>query len=609
MVVAMVAAGVAAALDGAGLTERLELPVRDGLLRRLPGRPVTAVALVAIDDQALAAHGAWPWGRARLGALVEAVAASRARGVVVDLLLIESRDDDRILAGALSKLPGVLAVAPGIEGWLLPARELRGAASLGHAAFDPDHDGVVRRMAATKQAAGVSYPALAAAAVRIREPGWAVPAGGELRPDFRLDWGTMPVVGAARLLHDGGHPALAGRVVFIGAVAPGLGDRSPLATGPSGGTLPGVTIHAAAAECLAAGAMLRSRSPFATGVATGGPAALAWLLAGWWPWRRRLAAILLLLVLPWLVGWAALALAGVEVAVVAPVVAVGCLALAGEIRAARRSAIAQARAAAALGAATGATAGGEAGAPEHLEALASAIAERRRAEREARRVMAHELKTPLTSVRGLTQVLAELEVTEEERRRVAGLAAREAERLQRMIEGLLELERLALREFPSQAEVMDVAALAADRAAVLGGGAGGRVVTIAAGPAPVLGDRGLLERVVDNVVGNALAYSPPGTPVTVRVAATGQEAVVEVVDHGPGIPEGERGTVFSRFARGTASAGTQGLGLGLALVAEAVAWHGGTVRVRETPGGGATLEVRLPRAEKGEEQNGARPGG
>ena len=122
-----------------------------------------------------------------------------------------------------------------------------------------------------------------------------------------------------------------------------------------------------------------------------------------------------------------------------------------------------------------------------------------------------------------------------------------------------------------------------------------------AGPAPVLGDEAKLRQVVGNLVGNALRYTPEGSPIElavgVRGTGGGERSVIEVRDHGPGISEEDAAKVFERFYRADTSRTreTGGSGLGLAIVAAIVGSHGGTVRVEKTDGGGATLVVSLPR--------------
>ena len=117
----------------------------------------------------------------------------------------------------------------------------------------------------------------------------------------------------------------------------------------------------------------------------------------------------------------------------------------------------------------------------------------------------------------------------------------------------------------------------------------------------MLGDEAKLRQVVGNLVGNALRYTPEGTPIEigvgVRTAPDGtRQSVIEVRDHGPGVPDDEAARIFERFYRADTSRTreTGGSGLGLAIVAAIVGSHSGTVRVEKTDGGGATLVVSIP---------------
>jgi two-component system, OmpR family, sensor kinase len=118
-------------------------------------------------------------------------------------------------------------------------------------------------------------------------------------------------------------------------------------------------------------------------------------------------------------------------------------------------------------------------------------------------------------------------------------------------------------------------------------------------PPVVLGDEARLRQVIGNLVANALKHTPPGTPVTVRVATEQSPArvVVEVVDHGPGMQPDEAAHVFERFYRADKARRSDGsTGLGLAIVSALVAGHGGHVSVHTSPGNGATFRVELPLA-------------
>jgi signal transduction histidine kinase len=231
-----------------------------------------------------------------------------------------------------------------------------------------------------------------------------------------------------------------------------------------------------------------------------------------------------------------------------------------------------------------------------LQLLAGRIATARVADAESRRVLVHELKTPITSLRGLTQLLDGYDLSPSERQRVNELLRSEAGRLQTMVERLLDLERLNVRDFEKDSVPVDLAALATERVELQRGATEHSIDLDVEGATIVRGDSMLLGRVIDNLMINAMKFSPPRSPVSVRVFASDGLAVLEVRDQGSGVPEGEREVIFRRFARGTTSRGTEGLGLGLSLVAEAIAWHRGHVRIDTAPSGGALFRVELPLA-------------
>jgi signal transduction histidine kinase len=113
-------------------------------------------------------------------------------------------------------------------------------------------------------------------------------------------------------------------------------------------------------------------------------------------------------------------------------------------------------------------------------------------------------------------------------------------------------------------------------------------------PTGAIGDPRRLHQVAVNLLTNALKFTPPGGTVTMRSFTDDAEAVLEVTDSGPGIPEGERDAIWERFYRGSASSDEAGSGIGLAVVKELVDAHGGTVTVHGRPGRGARFVVRLP---------------
>ncbi len=117
-------------------------------------------------------------------------------------------------------------------------------------------------------------------------------------------------------------------------------------------------------------------------------------------------------------------------------------------------------------------------------------------------------------------------------------------------------------------------------------------------PARVLGDRDRLRQVVDNLLANVRAHTPPAAPVRVSVGPAGGEAVLEVADSGPGLGAEAAERVFERFYRAdeSRSRASGGVGLGLSIVAAVAEAHGGAVSASSEPGDGATFRVSLPLA-------------
>jgi two-component system OmpR family sensor kinase len=176
----------------------------------------------------------------------------------------------------------------------------------------------------------------------------------------------------------------------------------------------------------------------------------------------------------------------------------------------------------------------------------------------------------------------------------------ESGRMSVLVEDLLTLARMD--EAPdAEAGPVDLTVLAADAVADARVRAPDRRISLLGLDGPVEptvahGSEARLRQVVTNLVANALQHTPEGTPVEVAVGTDGEEVVLEVRDHGAGVPQDISVKVFERFYRADPSRGrgSGGSGLGLAIVAAIVAAHHGRVGVAETPGGGATFVVRLP---------------
>jgi two-component system OmpR family sensor kinase len=213
----------------------------------------------------------------------------------------------------------------------------------------------------------------------------------------------------------------------------------------------------------------------------------------------------------------------------------------------------------------------------------------------------HELRTPLTSVRGLAEYGLQQEGTasREELLRLMGLIAREAGRMGRLVEDLLLLARFDAGR-PLARRPVDLASIAAEAVQQARIVAVGRPITLeAAEPVIAQADAERLRQVIDNLIGNAIRHTPPGTPVTVTVTGEAGSGRLTVADRGPGMTPEQASHVFERFYR-TDDARTRadgGAGLGLAIAASLAAAHGGDLTVDTRPGHGAAFHLRLPRAE------------
>ncbi|MFK5635018.1 MULTISPECIES: ATP-binding protein [unclassified Ornithinimicrobium] len=217
----------------------------------------------------------------------------------------------------------------------------------------------------------------------------------------------------------------------------------------------------------------------------------------------------------------------------------------------------------------------------------------------------HELRTPLATVKGYAELYRVGAVPPEEVEGAMRRIESEATRMTRLVEDLLTLTRLEGRP-RLQTTRVDVTVLAGDVVQDAQVRAPDRKVTLVpvegfvpGSTAVVAGEDGALRQVLTNLVANALAHTPEGTPVEVALGHVGGSVVVEVRDHGPGLDPETAERVFERFYRADRSRSREsgGTGLGLAIVAAIVGRHGGSVRHLPTPGGGATFRVELPAAE------------
>lgn len=213
--------------------------------------------------------------------------------------------------------------------------------------------------------------------------------------------------------------------------------------------------------------------------------------------------------------------------------------------------------------------------------------------------LAHDLRTPLTRLRGTAELALQGSGDPTEAKAALADCIDESDRLLHVLESLLDISAAEGGAMRLNREHVDLRALAERAANLYREVAEDRTIKVDCDlPAPVEAnvDRVRLGQAVNNLLDNALKYTPEGGRVVLTVRAEPDAAVISISDNGPGIPTAEREAIFRRLYRGDSSRSQRGLGLGLSLVKAIVEAHGGKVSVAEAAGGGAQFDVRLPRS-------------
>ena len=242
---------------------------------------------------------------------------------------------------------------------------------------------------------------------------------------------------------------------------------------------------------------------------------------------------------------------------------------------------------------------------KHISQAQTMYADYLQDERENRRNfmrrLDHEIKNPLTGLRAALVNLKE-EKTDEERQRAVGNANRAVERLIRLLTDLrklADLEERVIERIPVDvSELLDDVVTAARVIPAYEGREINLLIPKVPSPFPsITGDRDLLLLAVYNLVENALKFTPEDESVEVRALEDGRAIVIEVADTGMGIPPEDVASIFEELYRGSNARGTEGSGLGLALVNRIASLHGGGVGVRssQTDPRGTVFTLRLPR--------------
>jgi signal transduction histidine kinase len=244
-----------------------------------------------------------------------------------------------------------------------------------------------------------------------------------------------------------------------------------------------------------------------------------------------------------------------------------------------------------------------------LERIESSFTELQSSENRLRRFVSdasHELRTPIAAVSAYAQLFRRgANVHTEDLPRVMEGIERETSRMARLVEDLLLLARFDEHQQVDfePIELVGLVAEAVETARMVG--PEWPLTLVASGAVEVMGDWSSLRQVVDNLLGNVRAHTPPGTAASVRVGTVDGEALIEVSDEGPGIDEEQAATLFERFVRADPSRSRQtgGAGLGLAIVSAILRAHGGRAVAQSRTNGGAIFRVYLPALEEHTEES------
>jgi signal transduction histidine kinase len=570
------------------------------LLLRLhtPAPRASESLIVAIDEESLDAYGGVAGVRAPLAAAVEILSRYQPAALAIDIVLSEPRgpQENDPLERALAAASNVVlathlrADASSAEtAWEEPLEVFRRhAAALGHVHAEPDEDAVCRQVLLAKAAGKTRRWAMALEAYRLAHGGAKiietdaglavndlfVPASHREDRALRI-WYPNSESSIERLSLKGvlerpeTAAAARGRVVFLGVDVLGGLDRYLMTPYSYGQPMSGVEINASLYETLARGRFLVSTpETVVVAVALSFGAALTvifWKLAG----MRALAAAAAVLVLAALAPLAFFQ-AGRILPFAPPALVAWLCFLSG-------------------------------GGYHYLTVrgrLSLAEAQRGRYQR-AVHYITHEMRTPLTAIQGSSELISRHSLSEEKQKQMAGLIHRESQRLARMVEIFLNVERLSSGQLQLHREAIDadeILATCIERALPLAGRKQIEIDHHANGRNPIWGDREFLEYACYNLITNAVKYSPAQTAITVRSWQDRNSVRISVEDRGFGMDADELRNIFQKFYRTQRAqeSGESGTGLGLAIVEEIVVQHGGSIEVESRVNQGSRFTLSLP---------------
>lgn len=588
------------ALGWSTLGRRIDNYVSDILVsaqRPLAIPPQSAV--VAIDEATLRSRGGMRNIRGILTETLIALQDAQPKAIGIDLILSDggvtqgnSSDaaalerQDAALEAAMRATPNLILSADLVgehtgERWEEPLpRFAQWAKAVGHVHPEIDRlDGVSRAVSLEQTANHVRHWALALEAFRLARNealtespddlaigGLTIPASRDTARQLQIRYLTegIPTVPALEVRQR--NAELKGRAVFLGVTA--LSAARDRLLNPYGQNVPGVEVHAHIFETLARGSFIR---PVSDAAGLGFALLLValvglmfWFFSGW----RAYAMVVLVLI----------------AAHVVPVAAFRNAWMMPYFGPALSTWLASACAATFQVYYT-------------RKQLRRAEAEKSRYQ-EAIQWAAHEMRTPLTAIQGSSEIMTRYSLPEAKSRQLSEMIHSESKRLARLIQTFLDVERLADGQMELKSEVFeasDIVDTCLKRVATLAERKEMRISLETPVEGSLRGDRELMEYALYNLLTNAIKYSPAGTHVTVEAATRKDELRLAVRDQGMGMDAKELKQIFQKFyrtARAEAS-GETGSGIGLSIVQQIVAHHGGRMEVTSQPGKGSCFTMIL----------------
>lgn len=211
------------------------------------------------------------------------------------------------------------------------------------------------------------------------------------------------------------------------------------------------------------------------------------------------------------------------------------------------------------------------------------------------REFSHEFKTPLSSVHGFAELLAEGGLSEEDRKKFIKIIVDETDRLRKLADNTLILSKLENQQLAGDTEIIKLDGQLNESIIMLAPEWEKKSLTLSSDlqPLTVRGNRPLLMQVWVNLISNAIKFTPEGGEITVGLKVRGGRAEVTVTDNGAGIPESELAHIFDKFYRAAGAEKAEGNGLGLAICKRILDLHGGEISVKSVLGEGSTFSVML----------------